>query len=256
MIDLDYRCHDIFKFSYKGTKPKKDPRCQDTEDGGQLHVNKLQKRATMAAGGAPSPTIALDTIRTSKKQPFVVDGFKDGMLTNVFPVYADPEETKVWDTFNLLGADLVVSCMWNREQRPLCAYMKEGKGPLMLLAHTNNDAQDYYKLGATFAIQQDFIAAKVTSQLLSYELANLGSRTGDHEITGAHGAGGGHGHGKEIKRSQVAPEPEGDDHGHGHGHGHKKGKHARFFEDRATDHKDELHEEANDAVLKLIAPFM
>jgi hypothetical protein len=28
MIDLDYRCHDIFKFSYKGTKPKKDPRCQ------------------------------------------------------------------------------------------------------------------------------------------------------------------------------------------------------------------------------------
>ena len=40
----------------------------------------------------------------------------------------------------------------------------------MLLAHTNNDAQDYYKLGATFAIQQDFIAAKVTCQLLSYEL--------------------------------------------------------------------------------------
>jgi hypothetical protein len=50
--------------------------------------------------------------------------------------------------------------------------MKEGKGPLMLLAHTNNDAQDYYKLGATFAIQQDFIAAKVTSQLLSYELGH------------------------------------------------------------------------------------
>jgi len=48
--------------------------------------------------------------------------------------------------------------------------MKEGRGPLMLLAHTNNDAQDYYKLGATFAIQQDFIAAKVTCQLLSYEL--------------------------------------------------------------------------------------
>ena len=41
---------------------------QDTEDGGQLHVNRLQKRATMAAGGgAPSPTtITLAAIRTSK----------------------------------------------------------------------------------------------------------------------------------------------------------------------------------------------
>ena len=66
--------------------------------------------------------------------------------------------------------------------------------------------------------------------------ANLKSSTGDHESMDAHGAGGGNG--KEIKRSQVAPEPpEGHDHGHGHGHGHKRSKHARFFEDRATDHK-------------------
>ena len=57
-----------------------------------------------------------------QKQPFVVDGFKDGMLTNVISVYADPEEKKVWDKYNLLGADLVVSCMWNREQRYLCVY--------------------------------------------------------------------------------------------------------------------------------------
>ena len=39
------------------------------------------------------------------------------MGTNIFSIYGDPEDDKVWDMYNLKGADLVVSCMWNRGQR-------------------------------------------------------------------------------------------------------------------------------------------
>jgi len=38
---------------------------------------------------------------------FPVDGHQMGMGTNIFSIYADPEEPATWETYNLQNADLV-----------------------------------------------------------------------------------------------------------------------------------------------------
>ena len=53
--------------------------------------------------------------------------------------------------------------------RELCTYMKEARGPLMVLAKNNTDAKEFYERGATFCIQQEFLAAKVICQMLKQE---------------------------------------------------------------------------------------
>lgn len=149
VIDLDYQLHQVFKFAYKGVEGHKEPRCPDVEDGHAKHAATLKRRSTLSSGNAvspeelgaaaiPSPT---KSVRTRKGQKgeflFPVDGQQFGHGTNIFSIYADPESSQIWEEYNLKSASLVVSCMWNRNQAPLCQYMKDTNVPLTVTTETN-----------------------------------------------------------------------------------------------------------------------
>jgi hypothetical protein len=164
IIDLDYMLHEVFKFSFKGVRGHKTPRCPDVEDGAASHKANLMRRSSMFPTNAVSPEelaaagigelVPGDTMKSAKSARhrnseaadqgqllFPVDGAKFGMGTNIFSILADPEDQLTWDKYNLRGASLVLSCMWNRKQTHLCEYMKDSTTPLMVTTETNEEAR-------------------------------------------------------------------------------------------------------------------
>ena len=141
----------------------------------------------------------------TSNQGFTIDGFLFGRGTNIFSVYADPEQQQTWERVNLKEAALVVACLVQRDSVSMCEYMKDSAVPVMCVCSTNKEAQKLYDAGCTYALQQEFVAAKELFSLLCAERAS--------------GA---------------------DDN----------------FKQRAEDHKDELEEEVNDAVNKIISKFL
>ena len=49
----------------------------------------------------------MQNVRTDEEKAFTVDGRMYGCCTNIFPIYADPEDPQTWAKYNLPDASLV-----------------------------------------------------------------------------------------------------------------------------------------------------
>lgn len=254
VIDLDYRLHEVFKFAYKGVLPKKLPRREPPKDGQTAQIQKMVNKGSMAGSSclpsnvvAPAPGLPANAAETetngrekgATETTFPVDGISFGAGTNIFSIYADPEDPATWELYNLQKADLVVSCMWNRDQTSLCTYMMPATTPLMLIAQNNKAAKELYEKGATFCLQQDFFCAKAFCQMLKEESQKMKG-----EEQSSHGVGG---ESNESHASTHAGAP------HEHHHGNEL---HGFFSERGLDAVDDLEDEERDAILKTLAPFL
>ena len=125
------------------------PRAADLEDGIGLYLSKKEKPSAFKNSlGSTEPainktmSIRASAIQAKKegRHQCPVDGRLFCMCTNVWSVYEDPEQKDTCNKYNLKEASLVVSCMFNRDQKPLCDYMQPSKTPLVVITNTNTDA--------------------------------------------------------------------------------------------------------------------
>jgi len=114
----------------------------------------------------------------------VVAGDMHGAGTNIFPVYADPENRSTWERYNCKGATLVVSCMANRDNVSLCKYMSSSDVATMVVCTSNQEARELYEAGCTYCVQEDFLAAKEMGKILPEEFQSQNwfvDRAEDHK---------------------------------------------------------------------------
>jgi len=279
VIDLDYRLHEVFKFAYKGVLPKKLPRREPPKDGQTVQIHKMVKRGSMAGATflpsnsvAPAPGLPANAVETetngrergATERTFPVDGISFGAGTNIFSIYADPEDPATWELYNLQKADLVVSCMWNRDQTSLCTYMKPASTPLMLIAENNKAAKELYEKGATFCLQQDFFCAKAFCQMLKEESQKMKetdsvfTRLFSTEEQASHGVGGvsHESHAQSLLSISRARESSLPTHTGAPNKDHQGNELHGFFSERGLDAVDDLEDEERDAILKTLAPFL
>jgi hypothetical protein len=150
----------------------KDPRAEDLEDGISLYhtkkedptafKNSLDFVSSTAPAIKKTMSIRASAVQAKKegRHQFPVDGKLFGMGTNIWSVYEDPEQKTTWEKYNIQEASLVVSCMFNRNQEPLCDYMKPTKTALIVVSNNNAGAQKLYDRGATFVLQQVTLICK------------------------------------------------------------------------------------------------
>jgi len=103
---------------------------------------------------------------------FSIDGFLFGRCTNIFSVLADPELEKTWERVALKDAALAVACLVQRDSTKMCHYMAHTDVPVMCVCSNNKEARLLYEAGATYALQQEFVASKELFSLLCAERAN------------------------------------------------------------------------------------
>ena len=123
---------------------------------------------------------------------------------------------------------------------PLCKWLSQNAPhvPSLILVRNNNIARQVYEAGATCAVYQDFLAGKEFQLLMEAEVGKVGfDHSGDsflqreRTLNQNFRPSGLTRH--ASMRSQPAP-----------------------WKDRGADHKDELEDEENDAVLNMIGRFM
>lgn len=106
---------------------------------------------------------------TALEGGFMIDGHLFGSGTNIFSILADPELESTWERVKLKQASLVVACLVQRDSERMCHYMKDSKVPVMSVCSDNEEAARLYRAGCTYALQQDFVAAKEFLSLLRAE---------------------------------------------------------------------------------------
>ena len=117
---------------------------------------------SLAAGNVTVPGQASRPARAD-------DRFLFGSGTNIFSILADPELESTWERVKLKQASLVVACLVQRDSERMCHYMKDSKVPVMSVCSDNGEAARLYRAGCTYALQQDFVAAKEFLSLLRAE---------------------------------------------------------------------------------------
>ena len=112
----------------------------------------------------------------------------------------------------------MVTCLVQRDSKRVCKYMEQTTVPVMSVCSTNKEAEELYEAGCTYALQQEFVAAKEIFSLFCAEKVQV-----------------------EKMRAEKPDEHE---------------QHWYNFKDRSYDHRDELDEQDHDAVLKMISKFI
>uniref|UniRef100_A0A7S0ND94 Cation/H+ exchanger transmembrane domain-containing protein n=1 Tax=Hanusia phi TaxID=3032 RepID=A0A7S0ND94_9CRYP len=92
--------------------------------------------------------------------------------TNIFSVYADPENSETWEAYKLSSAALVVSCMVDGQEAEvqLAKALKQAGVPFMAVTNSNNEARELYAHGCTYTIQQEYLASCLLKKLLLMEV--------------------------------------------------------------------------------------
>ncbi|MDP6432244.1 MAG: cation:proton antiporter [SAR324 cluster bacterium] len=106
--------------------------------------------------------------------PDIIKHFEDRKDSNVDPVYADPNDPKVWQEYKLSAAKVVVSCMGSDLEADiqLASYIKRTSPDLPFLAVTTSheDSLKLYESGARYVIQTEQLASKTFRGVFAEEI--------------------------------------------------------------------------------------
>ena len=106
--------------------------------------------------------------------PDIIKHFEDRKDSNVDPVYADPNDPKVWQEYKLSAAKVVVSCMGSDLEADiqLASYIKRTSPDLPFLAVTisHEDSLKLYESGARYVIQTEQLASKTFRGVFAEEI--------------------------------------------------------------------------------------
>ncbi|KAJ1480651.1 hypothetical protein T484DRAFT_2789515 [Baffinella frigidus] len=92
-----------------------------------------------------------------------------GIGTNVYSVYADPENPESWHHYALHHAKMVVSCMLTglESKTVLAKDLAKDGVPFLAVVDSDVEAHSLYAAGCRYVIQQEFLAAQVIQSLLA-----------------------------------------------------------------------------------------
>jgi Kef-type K+ transport system membrane component KefB len=106
--------------------------------------------------------------------PEIIKHFQDRKDCNVDPVYADPNDPKVWKEYKLSEAKVVVSCTGSdlNADLELAGYIRHISPDLPFLAVTSSheDSLKLYENGVRYVVQTDQLASKTFRDIFAEEI--------------------------------------------------------------------------------------
>jgi Kef-type K+ transport system membrane component KefB len=106
--------------------------------------------------------------------PEIIKHFQDRKDCNVDPVYADPNDPKVWKEYKLSEAKVVVSCTGSdlNADLELAGYIRHTTPELPFLAVTSSheDSLKLYENGVRYVVQTDQLASKTFRDIFAEEI--------------------------------------------------------------------------------------
>ena len=106
--------------------------------------------------------------------PEIIKHFQERKDSNVDPVYADPDDPKVWREYKLSEAKVVVSCTGSDldSDLELAGYIRQTSPDLPFLAVTSSheDSLKLYESGVRYVVQTDQLASKTFRGIFADEI--------------------------------------------------------------------------------------
>ena len=106
--------------------------------------------------------------------PEIIKHFEERKDSNVDPVYADPDDPKVWREYKLSEAKVVVSCTGSDldSDLELAGYIRQTAPDLPFLAVTSSheDSLKLYESGVRYVVQTDQLASKTFRGIFANEI--------------------------------------------------------------------------------------
>ena len=106
--------------------------------------------------------------------PEIIKHFQERKDSNVDPVYADPNDPKVWSEYKLSEAKVVVSCTGSdlEADLELAGYIRHNAPDLPFLAVTSSheDSLKLYASGVRYVVQTDQLASKTFRSIFAEEI--------------------------------------------------------------------------------------
>ena len=106
--------------------------------------------------------------------PEIIKHFQERKDSNVDPVYADPNDPKVWSEYKLSEAKVVVSCTGSDldSDLELAGYIRHTAPDLPFLAVTSSheDSLKLYESGVRYVVQTDQLASKTFRSIFAEEI--------------------------------------------------------------------------------------
>ena len=106
--------------------------------------------------------------------PEIIKHFQERKDSNVDPVYADPNDPKVWSEYKLSEAKVVVSCTGSDldSDLELAGYIRHTAPDLPFLAVTTSheDSLKLYESGVRYVVQTDQLASKTFRSIFAEEI--------------------------------------------------------------------------------------
>jgi len=106
--------------------------------------------------------------------PEIIKHFQERKDSNVDPVYADPNDPKVWSEYKLSEAKVVVSCTGSdlEADLELAGYIRHNAPDLPFLAVTSSheDSLKLYESGVRYVVQTDQLASKTFRSIFAEEI--------------------------------------------------------------------------------------
>jgi len=106
--------------------------------------------------------------------PEIIKHFQERKDSNVDPVYADPNDPKVWREYKLSEAKVVVSCTGSDldSDLELAGYIRHNAPDLPFLAVTSSheDSLKLYESGVRYVVQTDQLASKTFRSIFAEEI--------------------------------------------------------------------------------------
>ena len=106
--------------------------------------------------------------------PEIIKHFQERKDSNVDPVYADPNDPKVWREYKLSEAKVVVSCTGSDldSDLELAGYIRHTAPDLPFLAVTTSheDSLKLYESGVRYVVQTDQLASKTFRDIFADEI--------------------------------------------------------------------------------------
>ena len=106
--------------------------------------------------------------------PEIIKHFQDRKDCNVDPVYADPNDPKVWKEYKLSEAKVVVSCTGSdlNADLELAGYIRHTTPdlPFIAVTSTHEDSLKLYENGVRYVVQTDQLASKTFRDIFAEEI--------------------------------------------------------------------------------------
>ena len=106
--------------------------------------------------------------------PDIIKHFQERKDSNIDPVYADPDDPKVWREYKLSEAKIVVSCTGSDldSDLELAGYIRHTAPDLPFLAVTTSheDSLKLYESGVRYVVQTDQLASKTFRDIFADEI--------------------------------------------------------------------------------------